>query len=76
MKTLEQEAQELAQSKLLALILRKRTTEIIAAWQQSGDTESREALWHAQHQLQVLAGAIDDGIREHGGSRTDDSSGD
>jgi len=72
MKTLKQDAQELAQNKLLTLILRKRTTDIIATWQQCADTKDREALWHAQHQLQLLAGAIDDGIREHGGSRTDD----
>ena len=69
MKTLKMEAMELAESKLLAKILRKRTTDIIAAWQQSSDPEQREQLWHAQRQLTELAGAIDDGIREHGGSR-------
>ena len=72
MKTLKQEAQELAENKLLTLILRNRTNDIVAAWRQSDNPAEREQHWHAQRQLDLLAGAIDDGIREHGGSRTDD----
>jgi len=72
MKTLKQEAQELTENKLLTKILRSRKTEILQAWQQCSDPETRDQYWHAQRQLELLAGAIEDGIREHGGSRTDD----
>ena len=71
MKTLKQEAQELAESKLLAKILRKRSNDVTAAWQQNSDPLQREQLWHAQRQVEELAGAIEDAIREHGGSRSD-----
>lgn len=72
MKTLKQEAQELAQNKLLTKILTRRKNEVIAAWRQCSDPEMRDQYWHAQHQLELLAGAIQDGIREHGGSHRDD----
>ncbi len=72
MKTLKQEARELAESNLLTLILRKRSSDVIAAWQQSSDPIQREELWHAQRQVKELVGAIENGIREHGGSRTED----
>ena len=74
MKTLEQEATELAQNKLLTLVLTRQRQRIIEAWRQSNDPKQREQHWHAQRQLELLAGAIDDGIREYGGSRgnTDD----
>ena len=71
MKTLKQEAQELAESKLLTLILRKRSTDVTEAWQQSSDPATREELWHAQRQVDELAGAIENAIREYGGSRND-----
>lgn len=62
---------ELAQSKLLTKVLRKRHNEIIEAWQLCNDPDEREQHWHAQRQLKELAGAIEDAIREHGGSRDD-----
>ena len=72
MKTLKQEAQELTENKLLTKILRNRSNEIAAAWRQCSDPTQRDQYWHAQHQLELLVGAIEDGIREHGGSRTAD----
>ena len=72
MKTLKQEARELMENKLLTKILRDRKNELITAWRQCSDPEARDQYWHAQRQLDVLAGAIEDAIREHGGSRTDE----
>ena len=72
MKTLKQEAQDLAENKLLTVILRNQTNDTIAAWRQSDSPAQREQHWHALRQLDKLAGAIDDAIREHGGSRASD----
>ena len=72
MKTLKQEATELAENKLLTVILSNRKNDVTAAWRQCSDPAEREQYWHAQRQVDELVGAIEDGIRKHGGSRNDD----
>lgn len=63
----------LARNRLLPLILEQRRDQIYETWRNAGNTEQRELQWHALRQLDELAGAIENAIREHGGSRgTDD----
>ena len=60
---------ELAENKLLTLILRRRENDILETWKQAATPQLREQQWIAQRELDNLAGAIDAAIREHGGSR-------
>ena len=67
-RELKQEATALAANRLLPLILEHRRETILETWQQAEDPEKREQLWHGLRQLDELAGAIENGIREHSGS--------
>ena len=66
---LKTQAMELERNQLLPLILDHRRQTIIDQWRMASDTGQRELHWHALRQLDELAGAINDAIREHGGSR-------
>jgi hypothetical protein len=68
---MEQEATALAANRLLPMILEKRRDHIYTTWRQANDPVLREQQWHALRQLDELAGAIEDGVREYGGSRSD-----
>jgi hypothetical protein len=69
---LKKEATALAGNRLLPLILEQRREAIFNTWRQATDRDMREQQWFALRQLDELAGAIDDAIRDHGGSRADD----
>lgn len=60
---------ELAANRLLPLILEQRRKHLFESWQIAGYTEKREELWYALRELDALAGAINDAIREYGDSR-------
>lgn len=64
-------AKALAANRLLPMILAQRRDEIFETWQQCEEPERREQLWFSLRQLDQLAGAIEDAIREYGGSRSD-----
>ena len=49
---------------LLDRIVRQLETDLIQRWRASDTTEARESAWHAQRQLELIAGAIEDGLRE------------
>lgn len=68
---LETEARALAKNRLLPMVLEQRRDTIFETWRQCTDPERREQHWHALRQLDELAGAINDAIREHGGSQSD-----
>ena len=68
---MEQQAMALQDNQLLPMILAQRREHIIETWQRASDPALREQQWQALRQLDELAGAIENGIREHGGSRTD-----
>ena len=59
---------ELAENNLLTVILQTRKNDVVDAWRQSSDVDTREQLWHAQRQITELVGAIQDAIREYSGS--------
>lgn len=56
--------------KLLATILKKREADLIQTWRGSNTTEARESAWQALRELDLLAGAIEDGIRKHSSERS------
>lgn len=62
---LKKQAKALAQNKLLAQILDDRRTELLEKWKLCPDPNQREQIWHGQDQLEKLAGAIDDRIKQH-----------
>ena len=68
---LKSQARELAKNRLLPMVLEQRAEQIYDSWKHAQTTDEREQLWAAMRELQLLAGAINDAIREHGGSRTD-----
>jgi hypothetical protein len=51
----------------LAAILKERETDLIQQWRGSATTELRENAWQALRELDLLAGAIENAITEHGG---------
>ena len=53
--------------KLLEQITKQLETDLIQRWRGSGTVEEREAAWTGLKQLELLAGAIEDGIRKHSG---------
>ena len=53
------------------MILADRRDQIFGTWRNATDTRERENQWYALRQLDELAGAIKDAIREYGGSRND-----
>ena len=55
-----------AASELLKELIAKRETELIQKWRGSFNSEEREQAWFALMELQILAGAIEDGIRSSG----------
>lgn len=67
---LKDQARRLAANRLLPMVLEQRRNTLIETWQRTPTVEKREELWHALRQLDELAGAIDNAIREHGGNRT------
>lgn len=56
-------AKQLEQNQLLPEILKQREQDLVEMWRNAGDKEQRESAWHALRQLDLLAGAIEDGIR-------------
>ena len=68
---LQTEAQALARNKLLPMILARRQNDLFEAWKIAHDLQKREVLWIAFRESDSLAGAIENAIREHGGSRND-----
>lgn len=68
---LQHEARNLAANRLLPLIFSNRRQTIIERWQLATTTDAREREWLALKELDTLAGAIDDGIRKHGGTDRD-----
>ena len=59
---------QLRNNLLLPEILKHREQNIIQTWRGSATTEERENAWTALRELDLLAGAISDAIREHSGS--------
>ena len=68
---MKQQAMALQDNQLLPMILAQRRDHIFNTWLQANDPALREQQWHALRQLDELAGAIEDAIREYGGSRND-----
>ena len=66
---LKREAQSLKANRLLPLVMEARRNEIYERWAAATEPVLREQQWHALRQLDELAGAIDNAIREPGGSR-------
>ena len=61
-----QTAEQILQASiLLKTLIKNRETDIIARWRAADDYGDRQAAWYALRELDILAGAIDDGIREH-----------
>lgn len=59
------EARQLQTNKLLPLVLAKIETDLICKWRSSGTIDDRENAWHALRQLDIIAGAIENAIKEH-----------
>jgi len=59
------QAKALQANKLLPAILKTREAALIDTWRLATNTEERESAWQALRQLDLLAGAIEDAIREH-----------
>lgn len=57
------QARSLANNQLLQEILDQRKADIFQQWQSAGSIEGREEAWQALRQLELLAGAITDGIK-------------
>ena len=51
--------------KLVKAIISKRETDLIQRWRGSVTPEGREQAWFGLRELDILAGAIEDGIRKH-----------
>lgn len=51
-------------TELLAEILKDREKDLIQQWRGSETIEDRERAWLALRELDILAGAIDDGLRK------------
>ena len=62
MQTAEQILQA---SKLLQELIATREQELIQKWRGSFNQDNREQAWFGLMELQILAGAIEDGIRKH-----------
>ncbi len=61
-------ANQLKHNQLLPLILKQREADLIALWRGSADTTEQMRVWKALRELDTLAGAIEDAIREHSDS--------
>ena len=57
------EAKQLQLNNLLPVLLNQRKADIIQQWQSAGTVEAREEAWQALRQTELLAGAIEDGIK-------------
>lgn len=57
------QAQNLAQNSLLTEILEQRKADIIQQWAGAATPEAREEAWQQKRALELLAGAIEDGIK-------------
>jgi hypothetical protein len=58
---------------LLVEILEQREKDLIQQWRGSSTTELRECAWQALRELDLLAGAIKDAIREYSSTGNDDT---
>ena len=58
-------ARQLKTNQLLPEILKHREDDLIQQWRGSATTDARETAWQALRELDLLAGAIEDAIREH-----------
>jgi hypothetical protein len=56
-------AKQLQDNQLLAEILANREAEIYGTWRNAPTPEKREEAWQALRALDLLAGAIEDGIK-------------
>lgn len=56
-------AKQLRQNHLLPVLIEQRKADIIQQWQAAGSVEKREEAWQALRQTELLAGAIEDGIK-------------
>ena len=53
--------------KLLEQIVTRLDEDLIQRWRLCEGTEDRESVWHSQRQLELIAGAIEDGIKNSTG---------
>ena len=51
--------------KLLQTTLENREADLIQQWRGSADKKEREQTWLALRELDLLAGAIENGIKQH-----------
>ncbi len=64
-QVLQHAANRLKNNPLLTQILRDRETDLVQKWRGSDTFEDREKAWAALRELDILAGAIEDGIRQY-----------
>lgn len=58
-------AARLQANELLPIIIKEREQDLIQSWRGSNTIEQRETAWRALRELDILAGAIDDGISKY-----------